>query len=71
MQIIFVKLHTKRSKYGWNEDIFRVGRFTYISIGYRPNGKRYLTREEEEHLLRYNDRDNFIIAFNKIAYNEE
>ena len=58
-------------QYGWNEDIFHIGRYTYISIGYTPHGKRYLTREEEEKLLSYNDRDNFIIAFNKIAYNKE
>ena len=58
-------------QYGWNEDIFHIGRYTYISIGYMSHGKRNLTREEEEKLLGYNDSDNFIVAFNKIAYNEE
>lgn len=58
-------------QYGWNEDIYHIGRYTYISIGYRPHGKRYLTREQEEHLLTYHDKDTFMIAFNNIAYSVE
>lgn len=59
------------NQYGWMEDIYHIGRHTYISIGCKPHGKWYLTREEEEHLLSYNYRNNFIIAFNKIAYNRK
>lgn len=55
--------------YGWNEDIYHIGRYTYISIGYRQHGKRCLTREEEEYLLEYKDKDNLIVAFNKLCYN--
>lgn len=56
-------------KYGWNEDIYHIGRYTYISIGYRSHGKRWLTDREETYLSLQPNRDAFIIAFNKIAYN--
>lgn len=56
-------------QYGWNEDIYHIGRFTYITIGYRTHGKRHLLYDEEEHLLQYTDKDAFIVAFNKLCYN--
>lgn len=56
-------------QYGWNEDIYHIGRFTYVSIGYRPHGKRWLTDREETYLSIQPNRDAFIVAFNKIAYN--
>lgn len=59
------------SQYGWDEDIYHIGRYTYISIGYRQHGKRCLTQEEEEYLLLYKDKGTFIVAFNKLVYNKK
>ena len=56
-------------QYGLNEDIYHIGRFTYLTIGYRPHGKRWLTTEEEQYLLQYPEKDTFIVAFNKLCYN--
>ena len=54
---------------GWDEDIYHIGRYTYLSIGYRQHGKRHLTTEEEQYLLQYPQKDTFIVAFNKLCYN--
>ena len=54
---------------GWYEDIYHIGLFTYLTIGYRPHGKRWLTTEEEQYLLQYPEKDTFIVAFNKLCYN--
>lgn len=56
-------------QYGWNEDIYHIGRYTYISIGYRPHGKRWLTDREELYLSIQPNRDAFIMAVNKICCN--
>lgn len=58
-------------QYGWNEDIYRIGRNTYISIGYRPHGKRWLTDKEEAILLMQHTQDDFRNAFNMLCYNEK
>ena len=65
----FTEDYYTSGQYGWNEDIYHIGRFTYVSIGYRPHGKRWLTTEEEHYLLQYTDKDTFIVAFNKLCYN--
>lgn len=58
-------------QYKWNEDIYHIGKYTYLSIGCNPHGKRYLTDEEEKILLMQHTQGDFRNAFNKIAYQEE
>lgn len=57
--------------YGWNEDIYHITPTTYITCGYRPTYRRWLTDDEERALLAIKDKEAFANYFRQIAYDKE